>query len=676
MTPHKNANRAQQLRALLQTYSYEYHVLDAPSVDDAIYDSLFAELKSLEENHPELITPDSPTQRIGGTPLQAFVSVTHSQRMLSLNDVFSSEEVYKWLERIAKLDSHVASADFFADIKKDGLACALIYEDGILMRAITRGDGLAGEDVTANVRTIATVPLRLQAQSKEFEKLTNGRTEVRGEIVMYKDVFEKLNIQRASEGKATYANPRNLAAGTIRQLDPKLVAERPLVFMPYDLLRETATDIPTNEFAYRAIDNLGFLKNVIAKKLTSVDAVVAFSEEWKDKRLELPYNTDGLVVKINNRSLYSKLGVVGKNPRGAIAIKYPAEQSTTKLLDIFISVGRTGAATPVAVLQPVVVAGSTVQMATLHNEGEIARKDIRIGDTVIIQKAGDIIPEVVEPITALRTDVEKQFIMPRVCPECGTHFTKEEKEAVWRCPNVSCPARMWRHIQHYASKGALDIEGLGEKNVQALLDAGLITDSADLYTITSEQLLKLDRFAQTSADNLVSAVQEKKNPPLAKFLFALGIRHVGAQTAIDIANTFLTLDAVRNATIESLLDVEGVGSVVAESIVSWFAEPDNIQLLKKFKNNGVEPQPVILQKGVGSLNGVKIAITGSLQAMSREQAADAIRERGGVFQTSVGRDTVYLVTAGSVGASKLAKAEKFGTKIINESAFIQLLDRL
>ena len=675
MTQKKIANRAQQLRELLHRYSHEYYVLDTPSVDDAIYDSLFAELKQLEEDYPELITPDSPTQRIGGTPLQAFASVAHSQRMLSLNDVFSTEEVYKWLERIEKIDTRVATSDFFADKKKDGLACALIYEDGILVRAITRGDGFVGEDVTANIRTIATVPLRLQAQSKEFENFTIGRTEVRGEIVMYKDVFETLNAKRASEGKATYANPRNLAAGTIRQLDPKLVAERPLVFMPYDLLRDAATDIPTNEFAYRAIGNLGFLKNTIAKKLTSIEAVVTFSEEWKEKRHELIYNTDGLVVKINDKALYSRLGIVGKNPRGAIAIKYPAEQSTTKLLDIFISVGRTGAATPVAVLQPVIVAGSTVQMATLHNEGEIARKAIKIGDTVIIQKAGDIIPEVVEPIIALRTGTEKQFTMPTACPECGTAFIKEEKEAVWRCPNASCPARMWRHIQHYASKAALDIGGLGEKNVQALLDAELITDTADLYTLTNEQVQKLDRFAQTSAHNLVTAIQEKKNPPLAKFLFALGIRHVGAQTAIDIANTYLTLDAVKDTTLETLYEVDGVGSVVAESIVSWFADTDNIKLLEKFKANGVKPQRVTVHTDNSPLHNVKVAITGSLQAMSREQAADAIRERGGVFQASVGKDTTYLVAAGSIGASKLAKAKKYGTKIIDESEFEQLINR-
>jgi DNA ligase (NAD+) len=664
--------RAKQLRVLLNKYSYEYHVLDTPSVDDAVYDSLFAELKQLEADYPELITQDSPTQRVGGTPLNAFTSVTHSQRMLSLNDIFNSEEVHKWLERISKLEPAVENAEFFADIKKDGLACALIYEDGLLVRAITRGDGLVGEDVTANVRTIATVPLRLQSQAKEYDKFTSGRTEIRGEIVMYKDVFEKLNTQRNKEGKATYANPRNLAAGTIRQLDPKLVAERPLVFMPYDILRDDAADIPTNEFAYKAISHLGFIKNTIAKKLSDVAAVIAFSEEWKEKRHELSYNTDGLVVKLNDRALYTRLGVVGKNPRGAIAIKYPAEQATTKLVDIFISVGRTGAATPVAVLEPVVVAGSTVQMATLHNEGEIARKDIRIGDTVVVQKAGDIIPEVVEPIVDLRQGNEKQFVMPTICPECETIFVKEEKEAVWRCPNAGCPARTWRHIQHYASKGALDIEGLGEKNVQALLDANIISDAADLYTITTEQLEGLERFAELSAQNLVTAINEKRSPSLAKFLFALGIRHVGAQTAIDIATELHTLDAIANASVDELRSIDGVGEVVAESIVSWFSDEENKALLQKFIANGVHVQKVEKVEN-GPLSGKSFVITGSLKDMSREAAADKIRSLGGVFQSSVGKGTTYLVAAGNVGSSKLAKAEKFGTEVISEEVFMQML---
>jgi DNA ligase (NAD+) len=669
---HKNlSERARQLRNLLNTYSYEYHVLDSPSVDDAIYDSLLAELKVLEAQHPKLITPDSPTQRISAEPLDAFVKVPHIYRMLSLNDVFSEQEVFDWVARISKLQSSVQDSQFWGDIKMDGLACSLVYENGVLTTAVTRGDGYVGEDITHNARTISSIPLSLRSSS-ETEILIPQRTEVRGEIVMYKDDFALLNKELQATGEKVYANPRNLAAGTMRQLDPRIVAKRKLYFRAYDLLSENKQLLASHQQVYRVLRELGFLVNSEARLLQSISDVLAFAHEWKDKRHNLPFNTDGLVIKINDRQIYDALGVVGKNPRGAIAFKYPAETATTQLRDIYISIGRTGAATPVAVLDPVVVAGSTVQMATLHNQDEIQRKDIRIGDTVIIRKAGDIIPEVIQPLVELRTGAERQFTMPKECPDCLSPLHKQDDEAVWRCLNNACPARMWRHIQHYASKAALDIDGLGEKNVQALLDAKLIADTADLYTIPIDAVRVLDRFADVSAQNLVTAIQHKKNPPLAKFLFALGIRHVGAQTAIDIANTFASIDAIKSATVEQLREVEGVGEVVAESIVSWFADMDNRQLLSKFEKNGVIPQTVTTVKS-GPLSGKKFAITGSLSAMSREHAADAIRARGGVFQSSVGKETTYLVAAGSVGASKLTKAEKFGTKIIDETTFMAMI---
>lgn len=665
----KPADRAQKLRSLLNQYSYEYHTLDAPSVSDAVYDGLFAELKAIEAEHNELITADSPTQRVGNKISKAFSKVEHSQRMLSLNDVFSDAEVLAWLERIKKLDGRVANADFFADIKKDGLACALVYVDGVLTQGITRGDGFIGEDVTTNVRTIPTIPLRLHGSSV----FVQGRTEIRGEIVMFKDEFEGLNKEREKNGLPLFANPRNLAAGTIRQLDPRLTAARPLVFLPYDLLRENPQEVPSNSFAYNTLNKLGFVKNDIAKKLTSITDVMNFIHSLTEKRHDIAYNTDGLVVKIDDRNLYSSLGVVGKNPRGAIAFKYPAEQATTKLKDIFISIGRTGAATPVAVLEPVIVAGSTVQMATLHNPDEIARKGVLIGDTVIIHKAGDIIPEVVEPLIALRDGSEKPFVMPANCPECATPLIKPGDEVVWRCPNASCPARTWRHVQHFASKGALDIDGLGEKNVMALLDGGLITDTADLYSITKDELLGLDRFAELSAQNLVNAIAAKKNPSLSKFIFALGIRHVGAQTAIDLANTFRSLEAIQKADVHELSEVEGVGVVVAESIAAWFADEDNQALLVKFSKNGVVPQGLSAPLN-GPLRGKSFVITGSLTGMSREAAADRIRALGGTFQSSVGKGTTYLVAGGKVGASKLIKAEKFGTKIIDEAALLKLIE--
>jgi DNA ligase (NAD+) len=661
--------RYQQLVEQLNKYAYEYYALDKPSVDDSVYDSLMLEIKEFENNNPSKISPSSPTQRVGSAPISGFEKFQHKSRMLSLNDVFSEQEIYDWIERISKINAQAKSADFWGDIKKDGLSCALIYQDGILANGVTRGDGFVGEDVTANIKTIHSIPLSLPGKTFFYE----GRTEVRGEIVMYKKDFEKLNSDIQNAGEKTYANPRNLAAGTIRQLDSRIVAKRKLYFRAFDILRDNKAEVPTQEFAYSSLKDLGFLVDDAARLLPDIQSVIEYTKEWKEERHKLPYNTDGLVIKINDRDLYEKLGVVGKNPRGAIAFKYPAETATTKLLDIFISIGRTGAATPVAVLEPVVVAGSTVQMATLHNEDEIVRKKIKIGDTVIIQKAGDIIPEVVEPIFGLRTGQEKKFTMPVSCPECGTKFIRPENEVVSRCPNKMCPARTLRHIQHFASKPALDIDGLGEKVVQSLLENNLIADAADLYNLQESQLVNLERFAETSAQKLVSAVNNKKNPGLAKFIFALGIRHVGSQTATDLANYFKSLDGLSKATVEELQVVEGVGVVVAESIAAWFADEENKALLAKFKNLGVEPKKVV-DGSAGPLNNISFAITGSLASMSREEAADKIRALGGSFQSSVGKGTTYLVAGGKIGASKIQKAEKFGTQIIDEPQFLKLIN--
>jgi len=665
------ADRAERLRQQLQQYSYEYHVLDDPSVDDAVYDGLMAELKKIEAEHPELITPDSPTQRVGGKLAAGFQSVQHSTRMLSLDDVFDSEGIAAWLTRLQKLLPQVEKHEFFSDIKKDGLACAIVYQDGVLQQAITRGDGFEGENVTANVRTIQSVPLRLRS-TKQTEKFLQGRTEIRGEIVMYKKDFDKLNERRAAEGKPLFANPRNTAAGTVRQLDPQLVASRPLQFLAYDLLRDNEADVPTNQFAYQMLKELGFKGWEYSGVLPNDAAIYAARDEWEDKRHGLPFNTDGLVIKVNDRAVYRQLGVAGKNPRGAIAVKYPAEQATTKVKDIFVSIGRTGAATPVAMLEAVVIAGSTVQMATLHNEGEIARKDIRVGDTVVVHKAGDIIPEVVEPLVKLRDGSEKPFVMPTHCPECNTKLVKlKADEAVWRCPNEACPSRAWKRIEHFASKSALDIEGLGEKNVIALMAAELVNDPADVYTLKTDDILGLERFAEVSANKLVAAIQAKKQPSLARFLYGLGIRHVGTQTAIDLANHFRSLHAIADATIEELSEVEGIGEVVAESVVEWFAELRNQQLLAKFAELGVIPEAV-KQVG-GPLRGQNFVITGSLETMGREEAAEKIRALGGTFQSSLGKDTDYLVVGHNVGAAKLAKAEKLGTKQMNEAELLDLL---
>ncbi len=671
MSKRQDQARIEKLRELINDYRYHYHVLDESIMSEAAADSLKHELSRLETAHPEFITPDSPTQRVAGAPLAGFTQREHSTRMLSLNDVFDEDEVTAWQERITKLLPASARLEYFADVKMDGLACALVYEDGVLQMAVTRGDGFVGEDVTANVRTMESVPLRLRSD-KKFSTFLKGRTELRGEIVMYKADFARLNERRAAEGKPLFANPRNTAAGTIRQLDPQLVAERPLHFRAYDLLRQPEADVPTYEYAYHAIRALGFLVNPDAAVFTSIAALMQFAKQWETKRQDLPYNTDGLVVKVNDRQLYRRLGVVGKAPRAAIAIKYAAEQAATKVKDIFISIGRTGAATPVAMLEPVVIAGSTVQMATLHNEGEVKRKDIRVGDTVIVHKAGDIIPEVVEPLVKLRDGSEKPFKMPTHCPECNTKLVKYKAEdAAWRCPNEACPSRSWKRVEHFASKAALDIEGLGEKNVIALLQASLIKDQADIYTLKKDDVIKLDRFADVSAGKLVAAIQDKRHPPFPRFLYGLGIRHIGAQTAIDLANHFRSIEALAEATIEELSAVEGIGEIVAESVVEWFAEPQGRELLAKFKQNGAWPEPV-KQVG-GKLSGQNFAVTGTLESMGREQAAERIRALGGTFQSSVGKDTDYLVVGANVGASKLAKAAKLGTKQLTESELLKLL---
>lgn len=663
-------SRLNEIKKLLSKYSYEYYALDQPSVSDAVYDSLMSELKQIEAAHPAWITPDSPTQRVGNKLSDGFAKVRHPRRMVSLNDVFDKDDVVAWVNRIDKLlpaENH----EFFADIKMDGLACALIYIDGIFTQAVTRGDSFVGEDVTNNVRTIKNVPLRLH-ETKGYEIFLRGRTEIRGEIIMLKKDFTALNERQRAAGKPEFANPRNLAAGTIRQLDPKLVAERPLRFRGYDIIRDNADDVPTNSFAYQALTALGITRNKQASVFTDIAGVMNFVNEWDEKRQKLPFNTDGLVIKINDRIRFDELGLVGKNPRGAVAYKYAAEQATTIVRDIVISIGRTGAATPVAVFDPVVVAGTTVQHASLHNADEIARLDVCRGDTVVVFKAGDIIPQIEAVLVELRPKDTRPIDYPaelaRQYPELK--FVRPEGEAVYRVKGLSGPLILKRALKHFASKGALDIDTLGEKNVEALVDAELVRDLADIYTLAKEQLLTLERFADISAQKLIDAIAAKKQPPLERFVYGLGIRHVGAQTAIDLVNHFESLDKLAQAGIDELQSVDGVGVVVAESIMAWFADEDNAALLEKFTLLGVTP---IYKAKRGELAGKSFVITGTLQSMSRDQAAEKIRALGGTFQTSVGKDTTYLVAGGKVGASKLARAEKYGTKVIDEPTFLSIV---
>lgn len=671
MSSNTAEHRYEQLKQLLSKYSYEYHVLDTPSVSDAVYDTLFQEIKQIESNHPELITPDSPTQRIGGMPLDKFEKYKHTSRMNSLLDCFSDKDVFAWLERIKKLDNRVADSYFFVDSKKDGLACALHYEDGVLVRAVTRGDGFVGEVVTGNVRTIATVPLRLRGGGPYVK----GFTEVRGEIVIDKDNFSALNDQREAAGEQLYANPRNLAAGSIRQLDPRLAAARPLSFHAYDVLRPASPDgVATIAEVYDCAKELGFRVSPQAHIENTIEDVINYAASFDSARHSLKYHTDGLVVKLNDISLHESLGFVGKNPRAAIAYKYPAEEATTVIRDIVIKIGRTGAATPVAVFEPVQLAGTTVQHASLHNADEIEKKDIRVGDTVVIFKAGDIIPQVQKVLTELRPRGTRSFDYENELEHQhpGLLFERPEGEVVYRVKGAGSEIMLVRSLQHFVSKSALDIDGFGIKNAEALVSAGLVKDIADIFALTTEQLLQLDRFAELSAEKLVHAIRAKKTPPLHRFLFGLGIRHVGAQTAVDLARRFKSLDSIGSAAYDELRDVDGVGSIVADSIILWFDERRNQDLLAKFRQYGVWPQNENT-KTAGHLDGKRFVVTGSLESMSRGEAADRIRALGGVFQSSISKDTDYLVAGKNIGASKLAKAKKLSIPILQETEFNELL---
>lgn len=668
--PKETVERVEKLRSLINDYRYRYHVLDESTMPEAAADSLKHELSQLESEYPSLITSDSPTQRVAGQPLDKFTKASHTTPMISLADVFDRREVEAWIDRMKRVDSSVGD-EFLCDIKMDGLACALTYQDGVLVRALTRGDGRIGEDVTANVRTIANVPLRLR-DNQQFAHFLRGRTEIRGEIVMYKQQFEELNRQREKQGLALFKNPRNLAAGTIRQLDPKLVAERPLAFVGYDIQRDAIADTPTIAYGYKALSELGITTSKLTEVVRGVDEVIAYIEHLDSIRSSLQFNTDGAVIKLNDKQKFEALGTVGKTPRAAVAYKFAAEEATTIVKDIVISIGRTGAATPVAVFDPVTVAGTTVQHASLHNADEIARLDIRRGDTVIIYKAGDIIPQVQSVLTELRPtdtkaiDYEKE--LARQYPEL--EFVRPKGEAVYRVKGATGPLLLKRALQHFASKGALDIDTLGEKNVVALVDAGLVHDLADIYTLTKGDLLGLERFAEISATKLINAIAEKKTPPLQRFVFGLGVRHVGVQTAIDLVQQFESLQAISNATLDELLEVEGVGDVVAESILAWFADPDNQAMLTKFEQLGVAPQ---YRRQTGGLTGKHFAITGALESMSRDEAAERIRSNGGTFQTSVGKTTDYLVVGGKLGERKRKKAESYGTKIISENELLSML---
>ena len=656
--------RIEKLKELINDYRYHYHVLDESIMSEAAADSLKHELSQLEEQYPEFITPDSPTQRVAGKPLDKFQKVTHASRMISLADVFSESEIRDWVARNYKLVDRGTEFTFFTDIKMDGLAMSLHYENGIFKQAVTRGDGLVGEDVTMNVKTIQNIPLKLNLDNPP-EYL-----EVRGEVIIFKQDFEKLNQMQTKLGEKPFANPRNLAAGTIRQLDPRIAASRPLRFMAYDLV---TPDLPTHQEAYVFLRQIGFQTSGQDHVYTHLNEVFAEIEHLGQVRGNFLFNTDGMVIKINDRKIYSELGIVGKTPRGAVAFKYPAEESTSKVRDIVISIGRTGAATPVAILDPVEIAGSTVRHATLHNSDEIEKLDIRIGDTVIVYKAGDIIPKIKEVLLTLRPEGTAPFdyeqALKNQYPEL--EFERPDGEVVYRVKGQDSDFILRRNLEYFASKQALNIEGLGEKNVNLLVDAGLLKSLVDLYRLQKSDLIKLERFGELSATKLINAIEGTKQAPLAKFITALGIRHVGAQTAVALADAFQSLEALRDATEEELLKIPDIGLTVSESILAYFADEDNLRQLDDFASLGVHP--VYINHDNAPLKGQSFVVTGTLTDMGREEAEDLLREKGATVTSSVTKNTTALIAGAKPGASKVTKAEKIGIKIISEAEFHELI---
>ena len=656
--------RILKLRELINNYRYHYHVLDESIMSEAAADSLKHELAQLEAEYPELITPDSPTQRVAGKPLDKFAKVKHEKRMISLADVFSEEEIKDWISRNEKLIPGGKVEEFFTDIKMDGLACALKYRDGVFYQAVTRGDGLVGEDVTLNVRTIENVPFKISEL---------GEVEVRGEIVIFKKDFEKLNEKQTKNGEQPFANPRNLAAGSIRQLDPKIAASRPLRFIAYDLVT------PASNTWHEAYEKLRAFKFQTSNedrvfKASEKKELFEYIKNLDEYRKGLPFNTDGMVIKINDREVYDDLGIVGKTPRGAVAFKFPAEEATTVVRDIVISIGRTGAATPVAILDPVEVAGSTVRHASLHNADEIARLDVRIGDTVIIYKAGDIIPQIKEVLLTLRPEGTKPFdykeALRRQYPDL--EFERPAGEVVYRVKGESSDYILKRAVEYYASKPALNIEGLGEKNVAALVDAGLVKSIADLYRLKAETVAKLERFGELSAKNLVEAIAASKTPTLNKFITALGIRHVGAQTATSLSREFKTLEHLEIATEDELLAIPDIGEVVAESILAWFNDEENIKLLVEMKELGVAPMVEKVENL--PLTGKSYIVSGTLASMGREEAEDKLRAQGATVTSSVTKNTTALIVGEKPGKSKTDKADKLGIPRMSEVEFLKLIN--
>ncbi len=698
MNKQEAKKRVKKLREMINYHRYLYHVLDKPKISDAAFDSLKNELEKLERQFPELITPDSPTQRVGGEPLDKFKKVEHAVPMLSMFDAFCYEDIKDWENRILKIikdkTGNSPKLEYFCELKMDGLAVNLVYEKGIFVLGATRGDGKIGEDVTQNLKTIESIPLRLREPRKEelknvgipekqikkiFNLIKTGRIEVRGEVIMTKKVFEELNKKLKKEGKTLLANPRNAAAGSIRQLDPKIAAQRKLDFYAYGLILNNIQ--LEKHYQEHQLANLLGVKTLDKNKICfNLKEVEDFHKYWnKHRENKLPFECDGVVVVVNDLKFWPILGVVGKGPRYMIAYKFSAQQATTKVKNVVWHVGRTGILTPVAILEPVLIGGVTVTHATLHNMDEIKRLGLKIGDTVIIERAGDVIPKIVKVLKRLREGNEKSIYAPKRCPMCQSQVVRKEGEVAYRCSNPNCYAVNLRKLIHWASKGAADIEGLGKKVIEQLVKEGLVSDIADFYTLTEGDLMPLERFAEKSAHNLINAIQEKKKLSLSRFLYALGIRHVGEETANLISQEVLTnfkIDSPRdlifimkNISKEKLEKIKDIGPIVADSIYHWFHKDSNIKLLEKLEKIGFKIEQEKIKK---KLEGKIFVLTGTLETFTREQAKEKIRELGGKTSSSVSKKIDYVVVGENPG-SKYEKAKKLGVKIINEKEFLDLI---
>jgi len=659
-----------KLRAEINHHNYLYYVLDSPEISDAEYDTLMRQLKRLEEEYPQFLAPDSPTQRVGAAPVEAFGIVEHQLPLLSLGNAFSQDELLAWYTRISKLVDG-RKFGFVCEHKIDGLAVALTYVDGRLSIGATRGDGFRGENIIQNLRTIRSIPLSVP-------KGAPSRFEVRGEVFMSKSGFSKLNRERADDGLPLFANPRNAAAGSVRQLDPRITASRPLDIYIYMLGYAEGKAIPSSHWeSLEYLKSLGFKVNPNNQLFTSIEQVEEFYNNWMERREELPYEADGIVVKVDQIDLQEQMGSIGHEPRWAIAYKFPAIQGNTVLKEIKISVGRTGTINPYAVLEPVSVGGVTIKQAALHNEDDIRRKDIREGDTIIIQRAGDVIPQVIGPVISKRPKGTREFsLLDKIkgkCPECNAEIFKPEGEVMYYCPNAACPSQRQQRIEHFASRGAMDIRGIGEQMSAILLREGLVNDFSDLYYLKDkrDRLLSIDRMAEKSVDNILNAIEKSKGRPLARLIYALGIRHIGGEMADILAREFKNLDALANASKEELLSIYTVGSKIADSIIAFFRDEENRKIIKELKNAGVLPEEITRPEEL-PLTGQEFVITGRLDVLSRQEAEERIKALGGTAKSDITQKTKYLVV-GTEPGSKLTRARDLGIKQINEKEFLRLL---